>query len=332
MKPIRFLFVVSLISLLALAGCNRAFNQAPTPFSFPTPDLTLTAIFAVLNTPAATQAAPQATSTAPVAVSTSTQMPPAVTATSPVIQPTNTFPPPPATATNTQVPLPTNPPAATSIPERPRGHVVATYLSKSPTIDADLQEWNLSTTYSINEIVFGKKNWSGPNDDSGKFQIGWDKDYLYLAIWVIDDIYSQVAPGENLYKGDSVEILFDSRLAADFNSDTLSSDDFQLGISPGTIFAGNNPNAYLWFPESMAGARNKVLIDGRWTEKSYSIEIAIPWDTFGVTADAGQRYGFAVSLSDADTEGEASQDSMVSNIPTRVLTDPTTWGDLQLKK
>lgn len=329
MKPIRLISVVSLVFLLVLVACNRPFSSAPTPFTFPTPDLTLTAIFSVLNTPVA----PPATSTGqPPVVNTPTQLAPAVTATSiPTIQPTNTFPPPPPTATNTQVPLPTNPPTATPIPERPRGHVVATYLSQPPTIDADLQEWNLPT-YSINEIVFGKKNWSGSTDDSAKFMIGWDNNYLYLAIWVTDDIYSQVATGENLYKGDSVEILFDSRLSADFSSDSLSSDDFQLGVSPGTIFAGNNPSAYLWFPSSMAGGRSKVLIDGRWTEKSYSIEIAVPWDTFSVTAQAGQRYGFALSLSDADTEGQSSQDSMVSNIPTRVLTDPTTWGDLYLKK
>lgn len=329
MKSVRSLFILSTAILLVLAACNRPIISAPTPFTFPTPDLTLTAIFAVLNTP---QVQPATPTIKPTVLNTPVQPAPAITATSaPVILPTNTFPPPPPTATNTQIPLPTTPPTATPILERPRGHVTATYLSSPPIIDADLEKWNL-TTYSINEIVYGKKNWSGQTDDSGKFMVGWDEKYLYLAVWVVDDIYSQVVTGENLYKGDSVEILFDSRLGADFSSDSLSGDDYQLGISPGTPYAGNNPSAYLWFPSSMAGGRSNVLIDGRWTEKSYSIEIAIPWDTFGVTPQSGQHYGFAVSLSDADTEGEASQDSMVSNIPTRVLTDPTTWGDLYLKK
>jgi hypothetical protein len=329
MKPFRSLFVICAAFLLALVACNRPIGSAPTPFTFPTPDLTLTAIFAVLNTPQVQPATP--TVQQPV-LNTPVQPAPAVTATSlPVIQPTNTFPPPPPTATNTQAPLPTAAPTATPIPERPRGHVIATYLSSPPNIDANLDNWNL-TTYSINENVFGSSNWYGAKDSSGKFMVGWDEDYLYLAIWVSEDLYIQMAEGENLYKGDSIEILIDSQLGTDYYSNSLSGDDYQLGISPGKGYPGNSPSAYLWFPSSIAGGRSKVLINGKWTEQSYQAEIAVPWDTFNISPQAGQRYGFALSLSDSDTEGRASQDSMVSNITTRILTDPTTWGDLSLKK
>jgi len=61
------------------------------------------------------------------------------------------------------------------------------------------------------------------------------------------------------------------------------------------------------------------------------VEAAIPWNVLGVVPAAGQSYGFAVSASDNDDTGQNLQQGMVSSVPTRVLVDPTTWGELQLK-
>jgi hypothetical protein len=57
----------------------------------------------------------------------------------------------------------------------------------------------------------------------------------------------------------------------------------------------------------------------------------IPWTVFGVTAEAGDRFGFALSVSDNDLTGAPVQQSMVSNVSSRTLTNPTTWGTLILK-
>ena len=53
---------------------------------------------------------------------------------------------------------------------------------------------------------------------------------------------------------------------------------------------------------------------------------------FGITPADGQRYGFAVSVSDNDRESENIQQSMVSMAPARRLADPTTWAVLLLRK
>jgi hypothetical protein len=47
---------------------------------------------------------------------------------------------------------------------------------------------------------------------------------------------------------------------------------------------------------------------------------------------SGNHYGFALSVNDNDDPNKNVQQSMVSNVPGRHLTDPTTWGDLQLVK
>jgi hypothetical protein len=62
----------------------------------------------------------------------------------------------------------------------------------------------------------------------------------------------------------------------------------------------------------------------------WRLEAAIPRSVLGITPYKGMHLGFAISVSDNDNPG-TQQESMVSNVPGRMLTDPTTWGDLVLK-
>jgi hypothetical protein len=62
----------------------------------------------------------------------------------------------------------------------------------------------------------------------------------------------------------------------------------------------------------------------------FYLEASIPWSTFGVTPNAGSTFGFTLSVSDNDTPGTTEQQSMISSVDTRRLTNPTTWGTLIL--
>jgi hypothetical protein len=66
------------------------------------------------------------------------------------------------------------------------------------------------------------------------------------------------------------------------------------------------------------------------TADGYIVEAIIPWSILGITPAKDQRYGFAFTISDDDNPDKAVQQSLVSNVSTRVLTDPTTWGNLVL--
>lgn len=298
-------WLVVVTILLVTWGCSLL--ATPAPIYFPTPDTTLTAVFSNQEPSPTSRILPQITLTEV-----------------PIPQTPN----PSATIVPVEASPTTPPPAVTQL-HRGSTPVVATYLPQPPTIDGDLNEWK-ATSYGIRSVVWGRENWSGEADCSGIAMIGWDQSNLYLAVQVRDDVYTQPASGAYLYLGDSLEILFDTNLEADFTDKQLSSDDYQLGISAGSPL-GNRTEAYLWFPRAKEGSY-AVEVGTRAAGDGYQVEARIPWTVFNFTPVAGKDYGFALTISDDDLMGVADQQTMVSLAPNRHLTDPTTWVDLILSK
>jgi hypothetical protein len=302
----RRVLILTLLALAAAASaCSLPGAVAPTPFTLPTPNLTLTAIFA----PTATPAEPLATETPVVAQQTAglpTSTPTVLTATP-------------------GGPTPTFDPAG----GRPNGAPLnATNLAVAPAIDGELGEWT-GGSYPLPACVYGCSLRSGDADLSAQVYLGWDASYLYLAVQVRDDKIVVVRSGRNLYLSDAVEIQLDANLAADFSSTSLSSDDYQIGLSAGN-FGTIAPNAYRWYPRSTEGSLSAVVVKGKQLADGYTLEAKIPWTVFGVTPVAGAKYGFAVSVSDNDQSGTAVQQSMISTVASRKLLNPTTWGTLVL--
>jgi hypothetical protein len=313
----QYLFLVFFIFGIASA-CQLSGSKAPTAFTFPTPDFTGTAIYWSVATSLAPSTSPR------LAVTPSATQQPLPTST-PIKVVT-------ATAGSTAIPAPTVtfPPTVTSAPLlRSAGKIVAAFLQTPPNVDGNLSQWTLYQ-YPADYVVYGKDEWSDAQDLSAKVMVGWDYNNLYLGVHVIDNRYVQNSNGEYLYLGDSLEVLLDTNLPADFYVNSLSPDDFQLGISPGSPDPGDDPEAYLWFPRTIKGLRAKVKIAAQNVDGGYDVEVAIPWSVFEVNPAAGQHFGFAFSVSDNDKTTEDLQQSMVSSVPNRHLTNPTTWGDLLL--
>ena len=296
-----------LLPLLILAGtllsCTLPGVTSATPFAFPTPDLTVTAAFAPSATsPVATRPLPSPDT-------------PTLTVTQVVAEAT-------VGATGTSSPA--------TLDTRPNGSPIeAALLETPPAVDGYLADWT-DPGRDLSQIVFGASNWSGAGDASGKFHIGWTEQGLYLGLQVTDDRRVQVSSGRNMFKGDIVELQLDSDLTGDFFSNSLTSDDYQIGLSPGN-FSSLASQAWLWYPIGSAGSLSGVSLKAVTTTEGYNLEAMIPWTTFGVTPDAGDRFGFALSISDNDLSGAPVQQSMVSSVSTRTLTNPTTWGTLVLK-
>jgi hypothetical protein len=150
-----------------------------------------------------------------------------------------------------------------------------------------------------------------------------------LAVRVTDDQFVQESAGEAMYKGDVIELQFDANLSGDFHQDILSSDDYQIGLSPGN-FGGIPPEAYRWYPASLSGPLATVSLQGAQTPQGWDLEARLPWSEFGVSASGASRFGFALSVSDNDLPGTGEQQSMVSSVSTRLHLDPTSWGTLIL--
>jgi len=256
--------------------------------------------------------------------------------------PTNTSLPPTSTPLPSNTPLPTDtaiPTASpTNLPPSPtftatpiaRVSSEASSLSTPPSINGPWDEWT-TTQHPIKNVVFGASDWSGSSDLQASYRVGWNSQYLYLAVKVIDDIYVQNATGANLYKGDSIELLLSTSPNADSSSLGLTAADYQIGISSGRPSIGQNMEAYLWYPQAKAGSLSNVAIGAVPMTGGYRIEFAIPWSVFGISPVKGQVLGFAVSVSDNDNQNQDVQQTLISSVPYRVLTDPTTWGLLTLK-
>ncbi len=314
--------VLSLIFLvLPILACTLPGAAPPTAFNFPLPNLTMTSIFGTaLVAPATPPTIP------PIEVTSATASPTSVVETGATDTPT-----PGATPTQTPVvAIATNTPVAPGVPTaRPNGAPVsATRLTSAPTIDAILNEWS-SGSFNANHIVYGGASWGGSSDASAICYAGWDSTNLYFALRVFDDTHAQVSTGVYLYRGDSVELQFDRDLVSDYYVASQSSDDTQIGFSPGN-FGSLSPEAYRWFPTSLSGPLSSVLVAARQTPQGYEMEIKIPWATLGITPASGSYYGFALSVSDNDQVGTAVQESMVSSVSSRQWGDPTTWGTLYL--
>jgi len=321
--------VIPILLAIALVGCNLPTGGNPVEPTFPVPNQTMTALFSTpLPTLVMTQQPGVVTATPSVSSATSA---PTLQATTPVEPaPTNTQAP---QATATPKPTQALPSATPDLSHRTVTSVTAAYMSTPPVIDGD---WNdlPAKEYPAEIVVFGAANWSGRDDLAASFKIGWDASYLYLGVKVRDDVFVQNATGQDLFKGDSLEVLMDTNVPGDFYYNVDSADDFQLGISPGDQAASGAPEAYLWLPATVAGSRTssvKIAFNRSDADGITRYEVAIPWSLYAIQPRSGDHYGFALSASDNDNPSKNVQQSMVSNVKTRVLTDPTTWGDLTLK-
>jgi len=204
-------------------------------------------------------------------------------------------------------------------------------VKNQPAMDGGWGDW-IADEYSANAVVFGGERWDDSDDLSSSYKVQWDEDYLYIAWKVTDEEYMQLSKGQNLYLGDSVEVLIDTAVQYDYWQRWLDWDDYQIGVSPGNNEVGENPEVYLWYPSSKAGTLTKALVGVKPTSNGYRVTLGIRWKTLGIEPYTGLRLGFAASVSDDDSKKGKDQQSMVSSTSKRILTDPTTWGDLILVK
>ncbi len=107
---------------------------------------------------------------------------------------------------------------------------------KSPiVIDGDLKDWPIAVKKrSIRfdqkrQLVYGRDLWNGPDDLSASLYMMWDKDYFYLGVKVRDDKHIQKYKDENLSRGDSLYVAFDTKGNA--KNVGYDEDDHEYGIA-----------------------------------------------------------------------------------------------------
>ena len=301
-------------TLPAVVEATEEHVETPPPTDvFPTAELTR---------------APDEPTKGPVTKEPSTEEPP-----TPVPTPTPTPLPPTTTPTPTRSLAKIEAEYVRRLPySRPNGEPFFAYLAAAPIrVDGRLSEWD-PMRYPIDQdpvdnTPYDLERWSGYSDLSGRMQLAWDRDYLYLGVEVTDDVHAQIETGATLYRGDGGEIQFDANLGGDFNDTAFGSDDFHIGISPGD-FGRLAPEAYLWTP----GDRREpsILVAASPTGNGYELEIALPWRVLGVTPADGSAFGFCFCLYDNDQRGAAEHETILCPLASRRWHVPPSLGTLVL--
>jgi len=224
-------------------------------------------------------------------------------------------------------------PTATLRGSSAAGNVVAGQRAAPPVIDGDLSDWDGVVAAESTFRVYSAAGWDGSDDVAAAWQLGWDADNLYLAVTVTDDVHVQTQTGNQIFRGDSVDVQIATNRAAN-PQPRLSPTDFQITLSPGNF--ADLPPAFFRFRGTEEGRMvdapgATIAVGARRTATGYTLEAAVPWAALGLAATPGAPLGLALNVSDNDTPGTAVQEVMQSHVPTRTFTDPTTWGTLTLE-
>jgi len=337
-----WIFILVLVGL-ACSALSEQTTAAPTSLvalptqaeiGFPTANLTLTSVFSVTEEPATLAPEPterEQTSHGAVPTSLLDDLYETATAVAPrTATPKSTLIP-----VETQIGALLDFNAITTVVSNERRSgpaLVAAYQENVPTIDGDPGDWT-SSLYLADEPVFGEGYTNGDDDISADFKLGWDLDNLYLAVVVRDSKFVQEAEGTQLWLGDSLEIMMDTNVSADYSNKQISADDFHIGFSPGQLDQkkGNPPEVFIWEPPGKFGSNDDIDIAFLKTDDGYLMEAAIPWELYDVTPTSSMHFGFFFSVTDNDAIDSFRQQTIVSFASERNTYDPTTWTDLILQ-
>jgi hypothetical protein len=192
-----------------------------------------------------------------------------------------------------------------------------------PVIDGKIDEWTLYDKAQIANPTIKKENFTSIKDCSGIIYTCWDDTNFYFAVQVTDDVFNQVNTGNQINKGDSVTLVFDTDLSGDFNIPFYNSDDSQIDFSPGN-FSAIKSSAFINFPSKTA---KDIVIKSSQPKGGYIIEASVPWENF---VSYGPKdldvLGFTATI--FDTDNQESTELAMSSSPQFDINNTGTLGTL----
>jgi predicted phosphodiesterase len=176
---------------------------------------------------------------------------------------------------------------------------------KTMTIDGALAEWGQLPIACVEpaDVVGGDQWWNGAGDGSYRFATAYDKEFVYFAVAVTDDIARQNA-SRRLTSQDSIELWIDARNEADrhFAAGMKEGNEFlRVVLNPHASTTGEGAPGTL--PEGSRFASVEVT-------NGYTAELAIPVTYFNERQDgkwSALRLNLCLNDWDAEFSGPRSQ-------------------------
>ncbi|MBA3684329.1 MAG: hypothetical protein H0W72_03720 [Planctomycetes bacterium] len=195
------------------------------------------------------------------------------------------------------------------------GKVAALVAGSPVVIDGDLSEWSDEGTARLvagSRTVAQGEPWKGADDLSGALRFRWDRDHLFVAAMVTDDVFERNSSADAAYMSDSIELFLDldeADLAQDrkkTDNNPQGPDEFQLLIAPGKG-DGHFAQATGWCCRTQSDGGIRVA--SHRTATGYSLEAAIPWASLSrsFAPRAGTEIGFTFQIPDADVPGRPAK-------------------------
>jgi hypothetical protein len=211
-------------------------------------------------------------------------------------------------------------------PKPPRNSRTAHEVKIRPKLDGTMETWNGMTKIAlINPKVAG-------DDASGMASVGWDDEFLYVAVEMRDNELLNVQPRAKLFRQDSIELLFSTE-PRDAGSG-YGPNDFQLFLVPtsgeGRPLITEVTDRESGKVEDIGGA---LCFAGK-VKNGWILQTAIPWKQFkGFAPKLGSTASFELRVNDADTSHERFKIDP-SDIPDSSLdtTNPAAWSLLRFEK
>lgn len=169
-----------------------------------------------------------------------------------------------------------------------------------PVIDGDLKDFfsNQPAVLTTKDYVRLTADSNGDNDISGRFYFMWDENNLYVAVVIKDDVNFNSETAENIWKGDSVQIAFDS----DFDRTEMTYDsdgDYEIGFA----LVNNSVVSYRWVAPITAPSLKMVTAYKKFGD-TLTYEVSIPFDNLAPLKPViGKMSGISFLINDNDGNG-----------------------------
>lgn len=176
------------------------------------------------------------------------------------------------------------------------------YNIKNINVDADLSEWQAYKPCLLDgkylSVKLGKTlNWEGSDDLSAQFWLGDDGQNLLLAITVTDNHFTQGAPPQMMWQGDSVQFALDHNGIRQ---------EFTLGVD-----ADGRLQCYQQSPEKRS-ITSLIKTAQKTAGTRRTMELAIPWKLLQVIAGSSELPRFALLVNDNDAP-DSDKDNLLRN-------------------
>jgi len=166
-----------------------------------------------------------------------------------------------------------------------------------PKIDGNLDDWKYveGTFLGADFWEANGEQYSGENDLSVTWWVTWDKDNLYVAFSVKDDVHQNTKGGDQIYGGDGIQIAIDPT----GKKSTYAGVVYEYGYA----LAGKVPSVWRWATNAgTKGETSEYAIVRDDSKKLTNYEIRIPSDDIApVTLATGKTIGWGFVVNESDS-------------------------------